>query len=90
MTDSRRKGKRTELELVAVLRPFFPEARRNLDQCREQDGRDILGTLGLCLQLRSWPHNLVVHLTPPQTDTAQPPTKSGSWALPRALPRTER
>ena len=53
MTDSRRKGKRTELELVAALRPFFPDTRRNLDQCREQDGRDVLGTPGFCFQLKN-------------------------------------
>jgi hypothetical protein len=53
MTDSRRKGKRTELQLCAILRPFFPDARRNMDQYQKSDGRDVLGTPGLCLQLKA-------------------------------------
>ena len=53
MTNSRMKGKRTELELVKALRPFFPAACRNLEQCRESSGRDIDNTPGLCFQLKS-------------------------------------
>ena len=49
----RRKGKRTENELCAFLRPWFPDARRNLEQTQAGDGRDVLGTPGLCLQLKS-------------------------------------
>jgi hypothetical protein len=51
--NSRMKGKRTELELVHVLQAFFPDARRYLEQCRTQSGRDIDGTPGFCFQLKA-------------------------------------
>ena len=53
MTNSRRKGKRTELELAALLKPFFPDVRRHLDQCRTSSGRDFEGTEPFCVQLKA-------------------------------------
>jgi hypothetical protein len=41
---SRRKGKKGEIELVALLRPLFPMARRGLSQSRGgKEGPDIEG-----------------------------------------------
>ena len=49
---SRTKGADFEREVAKVLRPFFPDAKRNLDQYQEKDGRDISGTMPLCIQCK--------------------------------------
>ena len=80
----RRKGKRTELELVAALSPFFPDARRYLEQTRSSSGRDIDGTPGVCFQLKSgaapsWPKAL-----------AEATSASGDGEIPVGVTRRDR
>lgn len=51
----RNKGKRCECEVAALLRPLFPEVRtkRAGGESASQDrGRDLLGTTGLCVQIK--------------------------------------
>lgn len=50
---SRRKGARGEREVAEILRPVFPSARRRSsgEEAQEDQGRDIKGTPGLCVQV---------------------------------------
>jgi len=47
----REKGRRAELEVVALCRAEGWPASRNLDQARD-GGSDILGIPGLCLEVK--------------------------------------
>lgn len=49
--NGRRKGKTGELEVMAILREHWPEARRNLEQ-HTDDKRDALGVNGVHFQIR--------------------------------------
>ena len=49
---SRDKGKRYELEVVHQLKPYWPDAKRNLAQFQAVDGRDFDNTHPLCLQAK--------------------------------------
>ena len=49
---SQQKGKRGELEVVRLLLPVFPECHRRPmgDETIRDQGRDIVGAPGLCIQ----------------------------------------
>ena len=49
---SRDKGKRYELEVVQALRPYWPDAKRNLAQFQAVDGRDFDNTSPFCIQAK--------------------------------------
>ena len=49
---SRDKGKRYELEVVQALRPYWPDAKRNLAQFQAIDGRDFDNTEPFCIQAK--------------------------------------
>lgn len=49
---SRTKGKNYELEVAKVLKDFWPDAKRNLAQYQENDGRDFDNTEPLCIQAK--------------------------------------
>ena len=52
---SRTKGASAERDVVAILRKHgpWPSAERDLEQCRGTDnGRDIIGTDGVCIQVK--------------------------------------
>jgi len=48
----RTKGATFENEVVKSISPFFPDAKRNLDQYQQKDGRDFKGTEPLCIQAK--------------------------------------
>lgn len=53
---SRRKGKVGEIEVAALLRPLFSEVRTKRaggESATQDRGRDLLGTPGLCVQIKS-------------------------------------
>lgn len=56
MINSRTKGKVGELEVMAMLRQYWPDACRNLDQCRESEvldsKSDALNTTGVHFQIK--------------------------------------
>jgi hypothetical protein len=52
----RQKGKRGEQEVVALLSPVYPEARTKRaggESASVDRGRDLLGTPGLCVQVKN-------------------------------------
>jgi hypothetical protein len=49
---SRDKGKRYELEVVKALKPYWPDAKRNLAQFQAVDGRDFNDTRPFCIQAK--------------------------------------
>jgi hypothetical protein len=49
---SRTKGARLEREVAQILRPFFPGVERNPRQSAYPDGRDLLHTEPLCVQVK--------------------------------------
>ena len=49
---SRTKGAAFEREIANLISPFFPDAKRNLDQYQKTDGRDLSETQPVCMQLK--------------------------------------
>ena len=49
--NSRAKGKRAELALTKILIPYWPEAKRNLDQFKG-DTRDVIDVAGCHFQIK--------------------------------------
>ena len=49
---SRDKGKRYEIEVVKALKPYWPDAKRNLAQFQAVDGRDFDNTGPFCIQAK--------------------------------------
>jgi len=49
---SRTKGAAFEREVVNLISPFWPDAKRNLDQYQKVDGRDLSETQPVCMQLK--------------------------------------
>ena len=53
-TKSRDKGKSGELEVVHLLRQWFPDAERNLTETREGQGIDIMNTAPFGIQVKRY------------------------------------
>ena len=49
---SRDKGAAFEREVAKLISPYFPDAKRNLDQYQASDGRDLSDTQPLCIQCK--------------------------------------
>jgi hypothetical protein len=49
---SRTKGAAFEREVANLISPYWPDAKRNLDQYQTQDGRDLSETRPICMQLK--------------------------------------
>jgi hypothetical protein len=49
---SRTKGAAGELEVVRMLGPLYPEAKRELEQYQGALGRDLSGTQPFCIQIK--------------------------------------
>ena len=48
----RTKGAAFEREVAKLLHPFWPSARRNIEQYQSSDGRDLSDTQPICFQLK--------------------------------------
>lgn len=56
---SREKGKRAEREVAAMLKPLCPDVRTKRaggESASVDRGRDLLGTPGLCVQVKAMAH----------------------------------